>query len=218
MKDPRVKASYTFDLLAAVGGFPNESGCTLKLGAKQICVEVGKQNVAPVPPGGGPFPPPNAGSVFISYKLKCPKQTVASNVRVDQFGAGTIAVGPATELLVPASPGPANDVLKCYKARDPRSKNSYTMDLIAGVSGFQNELGCSIKLGASRVCVQVTQQNLVPAPPGGGPGAGPGSGAKFLGYKLKCPKQAVPGGTFGDQFGTGSFAPTKAATLLVPAS
>jgi len=92
------------------------------------------------------------------------------------------------------------------------------MNLLAGVAGFNDELGCSIKLGASRVCVQVTTQSIVPLPPGGGPGAGPGSGAKFLGYKLKCPKQAVSGGTFGDQFGTGSFAPSKAATLLVPAS
>ena len=92
------------------------------------------------------------------------------------------------------------------------------MNLLAGVAGFQNEFGCNIKLAASRVCVQVTGQNIVPAPPGGGPGAGPGSGAKFLGYKLKCPKQPVPGGTFGDQFGTGNFVPSKAATLLVPAS
>jgi hypothetical protein len=218
MKDPRPKATYTLDLLAAVGGFPNESGCTLKLGAKRICVEVSKQNVSPVPPGGGPFPPPNAGSVFISYKLKCPKQIVPSNVRVDQFGVSTVSVGTATELLVPASPGPANDAFKCYKARDSRAKNSYTMNLIAGVSGFTNEFGCSIKLGSSRICVQVTRQNIVPTPPGGGPGPGPGSGAKFLGYKLKCPKQSVPGGTFGDQFGTGSFTPSKAATLLVPAS
>ena len=48
--------------------------------------------------------------------------------------------------------------------------------------------------------------------------AGPGSGATFLGYKLKCPKQPVPAGSFGDQFGSGTFAPSKAATLLVPAS
>jgi hypothetical protein len=218
MKDPRPKATYTLDLLAAVGGFPNEPGCRLKVGGKQICVEVNKQGVSPVPPGGGPFPPPNSGSVFLSYKIKCPKQLVPSNVRVDQFGVSTITVGPASELLVPASPGPANDVFKCYKARDSRLKTSYTMNLLAGVAGFQNEFDCSIKLAASRVCVQVTGQNIVPAPPGGGPGAGPGSGAKFLGYKLKCPKQPVPGGTFGDQFGTGSFVPSKAATLLVPAS
>ena len=92
------------------------------------------------------------------------------------------------------------------------------MNLIAGVAGFTDELGCSIRVGGSRVCVQVTKQNVVPAPPGGGPGPGPGSGATFVGYKLKCPKQSVPGGTFTDQFGTGTFGPGKAGTLLVPAS
>jgi len=217
MKDARGKTAYTLDLLAGVGGFPNEAGCTVR-GAKQICVEVGKQSVSPPPPGEGPLSPPNAGSVFLSYKLKCPTQTVPSNVRVDQFGAGQFVVGKATELLVPASPGPANDHFKCYKVKDTRGKATYSMNLIARVAGFTNEFGCTIRLGARRVCVQVTKQNVVPAPPGGGPGPGPGSGAKFVGYKLKCPKQPVPGGTFADQFGSGSFVPSKAATLLVPAS
>ena len=216
-KDARAKATYALDLLAGVGGFPNEAGCKVKLGAKQICVEVGKQSVSPPPPGGGPASPPNAGSVFLSYKLKCPKQAVPSTVRVDQFGAGQFIVGPAAELLVPAFPGPANDHFECYKVKDTRGKATYSMDLIAGVAGFTNEIGCSIKLGASRVCVQVSKQNVVPTPPGGGPGPGPDSGATFIGYKLKCPKQPLPGGTFADQFGSGPLVPSKAATLLVPA-
>jgi hypothetical protein len=63
----------------------------------------------------------------------------------------------------------------------------------------------------------VNKQNVMPAPPGGGPGPGPASGAKFLSYKLKCPKQTVAPAGFADQFGAGTFTPSKAATLLVPA-
>ncbi len=216
-KDPRPKAAYTLDLIAGVGGFQNELGCSLKLGAKSICVEVGKQNVSPPPPGGGPAIPPNAGSVFLSYKIKCPSQSIAPVLLTDQFGSGSFGVGTASELLVPALPGPANDHFKCYKAKDVRPKVPYTMDLLAGVAGFTNELGCAIKLGASRICVQVAKQNVSPPPPGGGPGPGPGSGARFIGYKLKCPKGFVPPAGFADQFGAGTFTPGTAKTLIVPA-
>jgi Matrixin len=217
-KDARAKALYTADLLANVAGFPDELGCRVSVGAKQICVEVDKQNVSPTPPGGGPAAPPNAGSVFLSYKIKCPKVTVPPATLVDQFGPTTLTVGAAKELLVPALPGPANDHFKCYKAKDPRPKASYTADLLAGVAGFTDELGCTIKLGGKYVCVQVTKQNVTPSPPGGGPGAGPGSGAKFIRYKLKCPKGALPPVGATDQFGSGTFTPGSAKTLLVPAS
>lgn len=216
-KDARAKASYTLDLMAGVGGFANEIGCTLKLGSKRICVEVDKQNVAPPPPGGGPTIGPNTGSVFLSYKIKCLKQTVAPVTLIDQFGPGSFPVFTAKELLVPALPGPPNDHLKCYKTRDTRPKAAYTLDLIAGVAGFNNELGCSVKLGAKTVCVQVTKQNVAPPPPGGGPAPGPGAGAKLISYKLKCPKQALSAVGAIDQFGAGTFTPGTAAVLLVPA-
>ncbi len=216
-KDPRTKIPYTLDLLSGVGGFPNEIGCALKP-ASTVCVEVGKQNVSPTPPGGGPVIPANAGSVFLSYKLKCPKLTVAPIFLGDQFGAGSFAVTSPAELLVPALPGPANDHYECYKAKDVRPKASYTADLIAGVAGFTNELGCSVKLGAKRVCVQVTKQNVSPPPPGGGPGPGPGDAAtKLISYKLKCPKGVVPAAGFTDQFGAGTFTPGSVKALLVPA-
>ena len=98
-----------------------------------------------------------------------------------------------------------------------RHKASYIADLVAGVAGFTNELGCTIKLGASRVCVQVSSQNVNPVPPGGGPGPGPGSGAKFVGYKLKCPKGVLAPVVLTDDFGAGSFTPGAAKGLLVPA-
>jgi hypothetical protein len=155
--------------------------------------------------------------VFLSYKLKCPKQTLAPAALADQFGPGTFTVVKPAELLVPALPGPANDHFKCYKVKDARAKASYTLDLIAGVSGFANETGCAIKVGAKLICVQVKKQNVVPSPPGGGPGAGPNSGAKFISYKLKCPKGVVPPASFTDQFGAGTFTPGTAKKLLVPA-
>jgi hypothetical protein len=217
-KDTRAKAQYTLDLLANVVGFPDELGCSLKLGAKKICVEVDKQNVIPSPPGGGPTPPPNAGSVFLSYKIKCPKQTVPPAALVDQFGAGSFTVGTAKELLVPAQPGPANDHFKCYKAKDSRPKASYTVDLLAGVAGFVNELGCTVKLGSKMICVQVAKQNVAPSPPGGGPGSGAALGEKLVSYKLKCPKMPVPSIGTTDQFGAGTFTPGTAKSLLVPAS
>jgi hypothetical protein len=218
MKDPRPKAAYTFDAIANVAGFPNTLGCSLKLGAKRVCVEVDKQNVSPPPPGGGPVPPPNAGSVFLSYKVKCPKQAVPPAGLVDQFGAGSFTVGTPSELLVPALPGPANDHFECYKVKDARAKAAYTMDLVAGVAGFTTEVGCSIKLGAKEACVQVAKQNVSPSPPGGGPGPGPASGAKFLSYGLKCPAGLLSPVGITDQFGAGTITPGKASLLLVPAS
>src|SRR4029077_17487377 len=140
-------------------------------------------------------------SVFLSYKIKCPKHAVAAITLGDQFGAGSFTVGTASALLVPALPGPGNDFFKCYKAKDARAKAAYKMNLIPGVGGFTSELGCALKLGSSRICVQVTERNVTPPPPGGGPGPGPGSGARFISYKLKCPKQVVPAGGFADQFG-----------------
>src|SRR5262249_7945915 len=117
-KDARPKVAYTVDLIANAAGFPNALGCSLKPGAKHVCVEVDKQNVIPAPPGGGPTIPPNAGSVFLSYKLKCPKQIVPPAAFVDQFGAGSFTVGKPRELLLPALPGPANDHFECYKVKD----------------------------------------------------------------------------------------------------
>jgi hypothetical protein len=70
-KDQRPKARYTLGLSGNVPEFAGETLCKLKLGAKRICVEVDKRNVLPPPPGGGPVVPPNAVSVFLSYKVRC---------------------------------------------------------------------------------------------------------------------------------------------------
>jgi hypothetical protein len=69
-------------------------------GAKRVCVQMDKQNVSPAPPGGGPGP--GSGAKFISYKLKCAKQTKPDGVLEDQFGTGTFPLGTPATLLVPA--------------------------------------------------------------------------------------------------------------------
>jgi hypothetical protein len=217
VRDSRARSSYTLDLIAAVPGFTDELGCTLKLGAKTVCVEVDKQNVNPAPPGGGPTIPPNAASVFLSYKVKCPRQTLGPVTLEDQFGLGSFTPKKADEILVPAVPGPANDVFKCYKTRDLRPRATYTADLMAGVAGFANELGCTIKPSAKRICVQVTQQNVTPPPPGGGPGFGPDAGGQFINYGLKCPRGTLPPVGFTDQFGPATLTLGNPRSLLVPA-
>jgi hypothetical protein len=218
-KDTRAKVDYTLDLISGVGGFPNEPGCTLKSKSKRVCVEVEKQNVVPTPPGGGPNVPllSSVSGAFLSYKIKCPKGAVAPVDLADQFGGGLFTVKTAKELLVPASPGAANDHFKCYRVKDARPRATYAVDLQPNAPGFLQETGCTVKLPAKRICVQVTKQNVSPAPPGGGPGPGPGSGQGFIQYKLKCPKQELPSASLTDQFGTGTFPPKKADALLVPA-
>ena len=118
----------------------------------------------------------------------------------------------AVTLAAPVGGQPVPDHLKCYKVKDSRAKATYTADL----GGLVSEPGCLIKVPGKMLCVEATKANVNPPPPGGTDDSGPAG--RFLCYKLKCPKQPVPGGTFGDQFGTGSFTPSKAATLLVPAS
>jgi len=84
------------------------------------------------------------------------------------------------------------------------------------VAGFADELGCTIRPGGKRLCVQVTQENVNP-PAGGGPGPGPDAGGRFIGYKLRCPRLVNPPLAATDQFGAGTFTPLTPMMLLVPA-
>src|SRR5439155_21849924 len=103
VKDGRPKATYTMDLMAGVAGFVNETGCRVKLGGKEVCVQTIKGTPTPPPPGGGPGPGPDDPTVkFISYKLKCPKGVLPPVSFDDQFGAGMFTPGSAKRLLVPA--------------------------------------------------------------------------------------------------------------------
>src|SRR6185369_10537384 len=46
-KDSRAKATYTLGIVPNSFSFPQLLGCQLRVGARAICVEVDKQNVAP---------------------------------------------------------------------------------------------------------------------------------------------------------------------------
>jgi hypothetical protein len=83
VKDSRPKASYTADLQ----GLSPESGCTIKLPGKLLCVETTKTNVQPTPPGLGPG---GAAGRFVCYAVKCPKAALPTVTWRDQFGAGTL--------------------------------------------------------------------------------------------------------------------------------
>lgn len=96
-KDPLQKATYTADL----GGLTTEPGCLIKLPAKLTCVPATKENVRPVPPGGGPTGTPNG---FNCYTLKCPRTTPPSVPSEDQFGSRTVAVSIAKLLCAPFAP------------------------------------------------------------------------------------------------------------------
>jgi hypothetical protein len=84
------------------------------------------------------------------------------------------------------------------------------------LAGFADELGCAIKAGGKRVCVQVTKANVDP-PASGGPGPGPAAGGRFIGYGLRCPTLANPPLSVTDQVGAGTFTPLPPRMLLVPA-
>jgi hypothetical protein len=175
-KDDRSKARYTLDVVPAPGSsFPLQPGCALQVGAKQICVEVTEQNVDPPPPGGGPVIGPNAGSVLLSYKVKCPKQSGPQVTEADQLGSGSFAGSTVSRFLVPALPGPANDHFECFKVKDARPKATYTMDLLAGVAGFLDETGCTIKLGdATTATIASSVRDVIaPSPSGGASAAAP---------------------------------------------
>jgi hypothetical protein len=160
--------------------------------------------------------------VYVSYKVKCPTKATVPNLFVqDGFESGSFTPIKPSRLLVPAFPGPANnDHIECFKTKEISydAPAPYTMDLIAGVGGFTDETGCTIVIAkAKEICIQATKQNVTPAPPGGGPGPGSGSGETFVGYKLTCPATTPAQISVVDQFGSGTFTPSKSRTLLVPA-
>jgi len=97
------KFQATADLLSTVGLAP-ELGCTIKGPPKMFCGPVGKVNVAPTPPGGGPQ---NGTSKFVCYKVKCAKGAEQTATGKDQFGTHTFTLKTPKILCAPASPSGA---------------------------------------------------------------------------------------------------------------
>ena len=82
INDPQAKATYTADL----GGLVPESGCTIKVPAKLLCVHATKTNVSPPPIVA---PPADQPGDFLCYTIKCPKAGPFLVPFSDQFGART---------------------------------------------------------------------------------------------------------------------------------
>jgi hypothetical protein len=101
------------------------------------------------------------------------------------------------------------DHLQCFKIRDTAPKVPYTATLTPSDGAFPVATGCSVRVPAKLLCVDVQKSNVTPPPPGAGPGT---TAQKYLCYKTKCPKapQQVP---VADQFGL-RFVTIKTTGLL----
>jgi len=99
IKDLQPKQKYTADLTPEQTQFLAQTGCELKVPAKQFCVDVDKSNVVPAPPNaiGG-----QNTRDFLCYQLKCPKLAEFEVAVEDQFGTRNIKVKKSQRLCVPA--------------------------------------------------------------------------------------------------------------------
>ena len=104
---------------------------------------------------------------------------------------------------------PVPDHLKCYKVKDSRPPASYTADL----QGLAPEPGCAIKVPGRLLCVETTKTNR--QPPAGGESSGNPAG-RFVCYKVKCPKAALPTVAWLDQFGAATLTPSAPKLLCAP--
>jgi hypothetical protein len=101
IRDSLTAAQYTADLT----GLTPETGCTIRIPGKLLCVGTEKSNVVPAPPGA---PPAAAAGRFVCYKVRCPKSLLSPVTVTDQFG--TRSVQPQAPKLVCA---PAQPTLCC---------------------------------------------------------------------------------------------------------
>src|SRR5436190_18227900 len=89
VKDTLAKGTFAgVDLLSSDGG-PNNTGCTIKTGAKFCCDAVDKVGVPAQPGGSGAGAPTTR---FCCYKIKCPKTDGATLAFADQFGSRSLPV------------------------------------------------------------------------------------------------------------------------------
>lgn len=101
-------------------------------------------------------------------------------------------------LLTRAAWGQPFDHLTCYKVNDPAARALYTADLTPRDPALPLESGCSIRVPAKFLCVDVRKTSVSPPPPGAPAG---GEAQKYLCYRVRCAKgtRAVEST---DQFGT----------------
>jgi hypothetical protein len=102
------------------------------------------------------------------------------------------------------------DHLQCLKIKkDVIAKATYTADITPSDNTFAAATGCTIKLPAKLLCVDSTQTNTTPTPPGAGTAS---AAQKYLCYKAKCPVDR-PSTSLTDEFGV--HAVTVSGTSMV---
>ncbi len=98
VKDTLAKGTFPNVTLSSNDGGPNNTGCTIKTGAKFCCDPVDKVGVPPQPGGSG------AGALttrFCCYKVKCPRIAGATLAFADQFGSRALPVTTPQILCAP---------------------------------------------------------------------------------------------------------------------
>jgi hypothetical protein len=106
IKDSLPKTPYTATLTANDPTFAVPAGCTIKVPAKLLCVDVAKSDVTPTPPGSAPGAP---AQKYLCYKTKCEKIVPAVAVQ-DQFGARDVVLKPTSYVCAPiAGAAPCTD-------------------------------------------------------------------------------------------------------------
>ncbi len=124
--------------------------------------------------------------------------------------ASSFAAAAAFFVLRGSAAAVLTDHLECYTIKDTQPKTTYTATLTPGDNTLPVAPGCTVKVPAKVLCVDVDKSAVTPAPPGSAPGS---QAQKYLCYKVKCPKftkQTVP---VQDQFGSRSVI-IKAGNLV----
>jgi hypothetical protein len=106
------------------------------------------------------------------------------------------------------------DHMKCYKAKDPAPKASYTVNLPAAGFDLPSATGCVVKVPAKMVCNFVHKANVVPLPPLFTIGQ-EFFGQLFVCYKAKCPKDTFVRSVL-DQFGSRELTASTTKLLCAP--
>ncbi|HXC49415.1 MAG TPA: hypothetical protein VN634_00905 [Candidatus Limnocylindrales bacterium] len=124
-------------------------------------------------------------------------------------------LGVAAFLSMAASPVSAaalTDHLQCFKISDALAKTSYTATLTPADITYQASIGCTVKVPAKLLCVDVAKSAVSPVPPGSAAGL---QAQKYLCYKTKCTKSS-PTDSLDDQFGTHAITVKSTGYLCAP--
>jgi hypothetical protein len=115
IKDDIEKTGYTVTITPDDPTFPAAAGCTMKTGAKLLCVDSTKSAVSPTPPGA---PDGTQPGKFFCYKAKCPVSE-PTFTGTDQFGSHGVEVKKTQFLCAPVDTVPTTTTMpECFVPGD----------------------------------------------------------------------------------------------------